>query len=433
MTADPAQGSVPADAFGPIAGFAAFGDGEARYRRLIDHLPIALLQVDASVMGRVFGALRASGTRDLDAYLAAHPELVDFASEAVRVTEANREALALFGGTPAELLGPVGYVFAASPETARRVMAARFDGRRSHTEVTRIRTFEGRLLDVRLSVSYPSSPDPLDVTLISLEDVTERLRIERQLRQLEADFTHAARISILGELATSIAHEVNQPLSAIVTNGETSLRWLARPHPDLARVGLLADRIVASARRASEIVQRIRSMAARRPPERAPVDLNTVVEEAVMFVRHDIETEAITLATAFAPALPPVRADRIELQQVIVNLLLNSVQAMADASRAERRIALATRARPDGGVAFRLDDTGPGIAPADRERVFDSFFTTKAAGMGIGLAVSRSIMLAHGGGIRAATNADGGARFEFWLPAPDRAGRGASLTRMDDD
>jgi PAS domain-containing protein len=154
---------------------------EERYRKLIHHLPTALLQVDASCMGRVFEELRSRGVEDLETYLEDHPEVVDFANDAVLVTDANRKAVTLFNGnTPADFIRPVRFLFASSPETARRVMAARFEGRRNYSEVMKLGTFDGRILDVQLSVTYPAAPERLDVTLIGLEDVTERLRTERQ-------------------------------------------------------------------------------------------------------------------------------------------------------------------------------------------------------------------------------------------------------------
>lgn len=398
---------------------------EDRYRKLVHHLPMALLQVDASRMGQVFGELRSRGIEDLDAYLEDHPELIDFAKDAVRVTDANQKAVSLFNGTvSADFVRPVRFLFDVSPETVRRAMVARFEGRRNFSEVMKVRTFDGRIVDVQLSVTYPAAPERLDVTLMGLEDITERLRTERQLRQLESEFTHAARISILGELATSIAHEVNQPLSAIMTNAETSLRWLSREDPNLAKVHQLTTRIVSGARHASDIVRRIRGMAAKQEPERIPLSLNDVVDEALSFVRHDVEAKSIYLSARLAADLPKVQGDRTQLQQVIVNLLVNSVQAIARAGGPLRRIDLATSADGDT-VVFSIRDSGSGIAAEDFDRIFDCFFTTKDDGVGIGLAVCQSIVIAHGGSISVSNHPDGGAQFRFWLPAqpaPEPAG-----------
>ncbi len=296
-------------------------------------------------------------------------------------------------------------------------MVARFEGKRNFAEILKVRTLNGETLDVQLSATFPAPPEMLDRTLIALEDVTETLRTERRLRQLEADFAHAARISTLGELATSIAHEVNQPLSAIVTNGETSLRWLTRDIPNLAKVEQLTARIVASARRASEIIHRLRAMAVRDAPERTTLHLNEVVEEALLFVRHDLEARSIELSLKLDAELSPIIADRVQLQQVIVNLLVNSIQAISHGDRAVRKLDIATRDDGAGSVSFAIHDSGPGIADEDLDRIFDSFFSTKSAGMGIGLTICKSIVTSHGGSIVASNHPDGGAQFEFTLPA----------------
>nr|WP_294815962.1 ATP-binding protein [uncultured Sphingomonas sp.] len=396
--------------------FWAVRASEQRYRRLIHHLPGALLQVDARPMGAVFYQLRAEGVTDIVAHLDAHPGLIEQACAIVRVTDANGGAARLMGASGvADLIGSVAFIFARTPETARNVVIAHFEGRRSHSERIKFETFDGRLLDVELTVTFPTPPERLDVTLLTLEDVTDKLRTEAQLRQLQEEHARAARISTLGELASSIAHEVNQPLAAIAMNAETSLRWLQRDEPNLAKVEQLTRRIADSARHASEIVQRIRGMASRHVPEPAPLDLNAVVEEALMFVCHDIETRAILLSVRFDIGLPRVLGDRVQLQQVVVNLLVNSLQALAGVEKG--RIELATGPDGAGGVRFSIRDTGPGIAPEAIDRVFEGFFTTKAEGMGIGLAVCQSIIAAHGGAIMAANHEQGGACFHFSLPS----------------
>ncbi|KCZ94083.1 PAS domain-containing sensor histidine kinase [Hyphomonas johnsonii] len=390
---------------------------EDRYRKLIQHLPVAVLQVDARRAGEAFGELRAKGITDFAAYLEAHPELVDFANDAVKVTEVNQEAVTLFAAsTAADLAGPVRFLFASSPGTDRRVMMARFHGKRNYSEIAKIRTLDGRLRDVQLSVTYPAPPERLDVTIICIQDITERLRTERQLRQLQAENTHAARISMLGELTSSIAHEVNQPLAAIVTNAETSLRWLSREEPNIDKVRLLTTRIAGSARRASDIVGRIRGMASKHEPEHVALDLNEIIDEAILFIRYDIEARSIDLSVAYGCELPRIVGDRVQLQQVIINLLVNSIQAMKQDQTMLQRIEITTSVGTDECVVLAIRDSGPGIEGPDIERIFDSFFTTKDAGMGIGLAICRSIVVSHGGSISARNHPGGGAEFRVVLP-----------------
>jgi len=394
-----------------------FGTSAEEYRKLIHYLPVALWQVDTRGASAAFDRLKAEGIVDIAAYLDAHPELVEHAQDVVRVTAVNREAVSLLRGSSAsELVGPVRYVFSASPELAKRVMVAHFEGRRNYFEATRITAFDGTRVDVLFSTTYATPSRGLDTSLLMMIDIGERLKVEAQLRQLQADFTHAARISMLGEMATSIAHEVKQPLTAIVTNAETSLRWLAREDVNIQKLKQLTTRIVSSARRASDIVQRVRGMATKHEPGRAALDLNEIVDEALLFVRHDIEAWSIDLSVRYVTHPTRVIGDRIQLQQVVVNLLVNSIQAIAQSGGATRRIELATSAGADGSADFCIRDSGPGIADENRERIFDSFFTTKDTGMGIGLAICQSIIVSHGGAITASNHPQGGAQFRFSLP-----------------
>ncbi len=388
------------------------------YRKLIHYLPVALWQVDTRGASAEFDRLKADGVNDIATHLDQHPELVELAKDVVRVTAVNREAVSLFRGkSAADLVAPVRYLFAATPDLAKRVMVAHFERRRNYIEETKITAFDGTVIDVLFTVTYPERPGHYDSSLITMLDIGERLRTEAQLRQLQADFTHAARVCTLGELATSIAHEVKQPLAAIVTNAETSLRWLKREDVSLSKLETLTRRVIGNARRASDIVQRIRDMAVKHEPERTSLDLNDVVEEALLVVRHDIESRSIDLVVKHGDRLPRVIGDRIQLQQVVVNLLVNSVQAMVQASSSTRRIELCTDADGNGAVTFAIRDTGPGIAEENVDRIFDSFFTTKDAGMGIGLVICQSIIVGHGGAITVSNHPDGGAEFRFSLPA----------------
>jgi two-component system, LuxR family, sensor kinase FixL len=391
--------------------------GDDRYRELIYYMPTALWQVDSRVAEDIFNRLRSQGVTEINAFLDAHPELIEVAKDAVLVNDANQAAVSLFRGRDvADLIKPVRYLFAAAPDLAKRVMVAHFDRHRSYTEQARILTLDGETREVLFTVTYPTPSEQHRTTFIIIQDITEPVRTQAQLRQVQADYARVARISILGELATSIAHEVQQPLSAIVTNGETSLRWLSRDDLNVDKVKQLTTRIIASARRASEIVHRIRGMAQRRPPERMDLDLNDVIEEALHFVRHEIDSKAITLSVDSPSILPHVQGDRIQLQQVIVNLVVNSIQAIAQADPQERRIRITTECDEPETLMLSVHDSGTGIAPDDIDHVFESFFTTKAGGLGVGLAVCRSIITAHGGSIEASNHPNGGALFRLSIP-----------------
>lgn len=246
------------------------------------------------------------------------------------------------------------------------------------------------------------------------EGLRQRQLLYERSRKAQAELAYAA--SRLEMSAMSIAHEVNQPLCAIVTNAETCLRRLDQATPDLERIRELARRVIADARRASEIVVRVSDMAKGKAPRYVPLPFNAIIEEAIACLGHELQSREITVALDLTPDLPPIEGDRIQLQQVVVNLLVNAAQAMA-ASAAGGRILIRTVPSSPGTVHCSIEDDGPGIEPAHLPHIFGHCFTTKEGGMGIGLQISKSIVEAHGGRIEADNNsALGGARFSFTLP-----------------
>jgi PAS domain S-box-containing protein len=249
-------------------------------------------------------------------------------------------------------------------------------------------------------------------------DMHDWKQAQEELRNTQAELAHMMRVMTMGELAASIAHEVNQPLTSIITNGETGLRRLARSEPDIETVRKLTGRMVADARRASEIIDRIRAMVTGREPQQTALPLNDVIQESMDLLRHEFQSRNILISLDLAPALPCVVGDRTQLQQVVVNLAINAVQAMAQSMGARRSISIRTELSDPKTVSCFVEDSGRGIEAEHLPHLFDSFFTTKNTGMGIGLAICRSIIEAHRGQIRADSNsALGGARFSFSLPA----------------
>jgi C4-dicarboxylate-specific signal transduction histidine kinase len=248
-------------------------------------------------------------------------------------------------------------------------------------------------------------------------DSTERVRAEEMLQKVQADFAHAARVSMLGELTASIAHEVNQPLAAIATNGEAGLRWLTRAEPNIAEACALLKRVVNDARRAADIITRVRGMATRRVYERVPVSLHQVIDETLLFIGHETQSRGISVRLIRATSLPEVLADRTQIQQVLVNLAVNAIQAMASAPATRRTLGIRTTQPDASSVGCVIEDGGPGIDAEHLDRLFESFFTTKESGMGMGLTICRSIVEAHGGRIQIDNeSAYGGARVFVTLP-----------------
>ena len=257
----------------------------------------------------------------------------------------------------------------------------------------------------------------------SVASLFERQRAEEALRQAQANLAHVSRVMTLGELMASIAHEVNQPLAAVVTNAQACLRWLAleTPRPDEARAAV--ERIVRDSNRASEVIQRIRALAKKAEPQMVALDINDVIREAISLEQREMLSQRVSLRTELASALPPVLGDRVQLQQVVINLVMNAVEAMAPVTDRPRDMLIRSHQDDANEVLVAVRDSGMGIDSENTERLFNAFFTTKPSGMGMGLSISRSIIVAHGGRLWASPNADHGATFQFTLP---RSGLGVS-------
>jgi PAS domain S-box-containing protein len=248
-------------------------------------------------------------------------------------------------------------------------------------------------------------------------DVTERKRAEEALHRTQAELAHVSRVTTLGELIASIAHETNQPLAAIVADASACLNWLAAADPDLEQVRDVLNAIVAEGHRAGDVIQRIRQLATKTDPGRAPLDINDVIRGVVPLIVAEVRHHRVSLRVELAPVLPSVLGDRVQVQQVIINLVINGIEAMAPVTDRTRELVICSRA-PDGNqVLVTVEDSGVGIDAAKAARLFDAFFTTKPGGMGMGLSISRSIIQAHGGQLWATSNPAHGTTFHFSLPA----------------
>jgi PAS domain S-box-containing protein len=391
---------------------------EQRYRHLFQHMPIALWQINASKLVELLNGLRAEGVTELRPYVEQHPELLQQFSDAVKIEEVNERMIKLFGARDAsEILGFQRFRH-IHPDTFLGGLESRWRGEATHQQEVKIVTLDGRVVDVLMATARPGLISDPDVSLVGFIDITERVRAQELLQRVQADFAHAARVSMLGELTASIAHEVNQPLAAIVTNGEVGLRLLNRTDPDLTELRELTKRVIDDARRAADVIARIRAMATRQAPEHTLLSVDEVIRETLTFLRHEVQSHGVMVTHHPHPAAPKVLADRVQLQQVIVNLAVNAMHAMAQAETPRRTLVIRTAFSDPSTLFCTLEDSGPGIKPEHLDHLFDSFFTTKGAGMGLGLPISRSIIEAHGGRIRADNgSACGGARFSFTLPA----------------
>src|SRR5271165_3262828 len=237
----------------------------------------------------------------------------------------------------------------------------------------------------------------------------EQKRAWDELNASRAALARITRVVTLGELMASIAHEVNQPLAAIVTNGEACLRWLGRDVPDTAEARLAAERIVSNGRRASDVIQRLRDLAKGKAPLTAPLNVNDVIASAVPLIERELAGSKASLILKLSSQLPFVLGDSVQLQQAIINLALNGIQAMATVPERRRVLEIGTELTPDGLVRVSVKDCGTGIDQKNLDRLFEAFFTARDGGLGLGLSISRSIVEAHGGTIWARNNPDFGA------------------------
>lgn len=250
-----------------------------------------------------------------------------------------------------------------------------------------------------------------------IRDLTSRKRTEAELEQARAELVRVARVTALGELTAAIAHEVNQPLTGLVSSGNACLRWLAGDVPNLKAARESVERMISAGSRAGEVIRRIRALVGKAPPLRDRLNINDAITEVIALIRGEIQRNRISLRTKLSTDVPLVLGDRIQLQQVILNLILNAMEAMSDVSPQPRELSVSSAKDGPNGALVSVRDSGTGLDGTVLDRLFETFYTTKAHGMGIGLAVSRTIIQAHGGRLWAAPNVPQGAIFQFTLPA----------------
>jgi len=249
----------------------------------------------------------------------------------------------------------------------------------------------------------------------AVADVTEAKKAQEALQAAQAELAHASRVAVLGEISASIAHEVNQPLAAIVANGEACLRFLAHETPDLTDVRGAVEWIVKDGNRAGDVIQRVRTLTKKTDSHRAALDVNDAIDDAVSLLQRELSAHRISLQSDLGSALPPVLADRVQLQQVIINLILNAVEAMQAVTDRPRRLTIRSYQDSAGQAVVAVKDNGTGFTSETQDRLFNAFFSTKPGGLGMGLSICRSIIEAHGGRLSASANADHGATFQFAL------------------
>lgn len=373
---------------------------EERYRTIFDAAGFAIWESDWSdawnqiQAGRVPNEIVAAG----------------------RLRDANDAAVKLFGlPSRTDLLtsGLMPFFTPRGEQVLGTIFSALAAGERLVEKETEFHAADGRIVEVVLRVTLPPDHDSWSRVLLMAIDVTERNEAQARLTRTLAELAHASRVSMLGQLAASIAHEVNQPLAAIVTYGRSGKRWLAREAPDAREVADCLEHVISNGSRAADVIGRIRSLARNATPPAEALALRELVEETITLVQREAQGTAVAIHLDAADSLPDAFGDKVQVQQVLMNLLMNAIQAMADID-VDRRELTVEVAGIDHALRVAVHDRGPGIA--DPAKVFNPFFTTKADGMGMGLSICQSIIEAHGGRISADNNPGGGATFAFTLP-----------------
>ena len=341
-------------------------------------------------------------------------------SPAKGILEVNDELCVMLGYERSELLKKTWAEMTYQDDLAAdvtqfdRVTAGEIDG---YTLDKRWIRKDGRVIDTIMSAKCLRRADgSVDYFVGLVQDITERKRSEEALRAAQAQLAHMARVTTMGELTSSIAHEVNQPLAAVVTNGDACLRWLGNDPPNLDKARLSVAGIIKEGNRAGEIIQRVRALAKKTPPQKTMLGVNEAIEEVIGLVGAELAKHQVLLLKELMSDLPTVFGDRVQLQQVILNLIANGIEAMEPVTDRPRELSIGSRATEDGRVLISVSDCGTGIGPESVDHLFEAFFTTKQEGMGLGLSISRTIVEGHGGRLSAIANKPYGATFQFTLP-----------------
>lgn len=387
--------------------------------------PVAIMNLFIGLSAIALTALLGMRSQSAEATLREKANLLELTHDAIfsrsmdnRIIFWNSGAEAMYGHNREAVVGRVPFqllktVFPVSLDeiNAELLRAGRWEGELTH------KTRDGKQVVVasRWSLQHDNKGRPVSIIEIN-NDITERKQAQESLEQTQATLAHYNRVTLAGELAASIAHEINQPLSGVVINGSACLRWLAANPPNLEEARDAATRILRDGSRAGDVVARIRALATRSVPTKNRIDMNKAIRDMADLVGDEMEKNHVRLRTKLAVDLAPVLGDRVQLQQVLLNLVMNAVEAMSASGKQPRELIIT--AQNDGGdkVLVAVQDSGPGLNPEKIEDLFAAFYTTKPTGMGMGLSISRSIIQNHGGRLWAVSNEGQGATFQFTVP-----------------
>ena len=393
----------------------ALAASEARYRNIFETLAVGIWEHDFRPVKQALDALRAGGVTDMRRYLSEHPEFVNAARRMVRITDVNATALQMMGvPSKQEFFTHLAGFLPDTDESFLHCLIAIDEGHATFLSEATVRSAKGEPLDIIVALNFPPGGQGLDRIQGSILDVTERNRMQHMLERMRADLDRATRVATMGELSAAIAHEVNQPLSAIRASADAARRWLSRDPPELEEARSAIEDALTAAHHGGEVVRRVRRLLGTAESEHAELDLAALIRDAMHLIRRDLQASGTALRLELAEGTL-IRGDRVLLQQLFINLAHNALQAMQGTPMPERRLAIASSILGEA-VEVRVRDTGPGFAAGSEQRAFDAFFTTRPDGMGLGLSVGRSTILAHEGWIGIGETEGPGATLLVHLP-----------------
>ncbi|KQY36917.1 MULTISPECIES: PAS domain-containing sensor histidine kinase [Rhizobium/Agrobacterium group] len=397
---------------------AALLESEERYRSIFDRTRVALWERDYSKLLQYIMVLKSAGVTDMKAYIKDHPDALDECIGKIKVVDANDAAVELLGSfTSGEPGGVLHRIIPKDSDTFASLLQAIMDGATYFEDNAEVFNEAGERRVVLLGISFPTDPQAFNRVIVSMVDVTQREEARMALAEAQAELSRASKAAMIGALSASLAHELNQPLGAIAVNSQTLVRWLERDPPDIDAAKRSAERILRDSNRASDIFKSTRAMMLATPKESEPIELETLISDTLTLMDHDLQRDRTEVQIVRKSIVPPFKAARLEMQQVLINLISNASQAMGASTTQKRLVTIILDAPRDRDhISIAVRDSGNGLGTEAKQNLFKPFFTTKDTGMGIGLSICRSTIEARGGTLDGNNHPDGGAIFEIKLP-----------------